>query len=141
MADIKHRLQILAPRRTVFEAVSTVDGFKNWWTDGTSGETSIGGLIVFRFRDDVAKFKVIRKEIHQFIELAYRGKNEDEWFNTKISIRLNSINHNTVVDFQHNDYRIANDFYAMCNYTWGQYLKSLKDFCESGSGQPFLNNK
>ena len=137
MADIKHRLTILAPRRTVFEAVSTVDGFKHWWTDSVDGETSIGGLITFTFYKDVAKFKVIRKEIHQFIELAYHGKKDDEWFNTKLLFRLNVKDHDTIVDFQHNDFRLSNDFYAMCNYQWGQYLGSLKDYCEKGEGRPF----
>ena len=139
MANIKHRFTILAPRRAVFEAVSTVEGFRKWWTDRTTGETRIGGLITFSFNKDVARFKVIRKEIHQFIELAYHGKKDDEWFNTKILIRLNVKDHDTIVDFQHNDYRLENDFYAMCNYTWGRYLKSLKDYCETGEGQPFVS--
>jgi hypothetical protein len=29
------------------------------------------------------------------------------------------------------------DFYANCNFHWGFYLQSLKDFCESGKGKPF----
>ncbi len=139
MADIKHNLLIDAPRRKVFEAVSTVDGFRSWWTTGTSGDTNISGMLTFRFADDVAKFKVIRKQIHQLIELAYHGKQKDEWFNTKILIRLEAAEGKTQVDFQHIDYPYDNAFYAQCNYHWGQYLRSLKAFCEKGNGAPYLH--
>ena len=35
------------------------------------------------------------------------------------------------------------EFYAHCNFQWGKYLVSLKEYCETGKGFPFnpINEK
>ena len=138
-ANIRHMLFIDAPRRKVFEAVSTVEGFKKWWTVKTMGEEKIGGILTFGFTPGVnAKFKVSRKKIHELIELVYHGRKEDDWFNTKIIIRLTTENAKTKVDFNHNGYSNADEFYGQCNFSWAKYLQSLKSFCETGEGKPFV---
>lgn len=137
MADIKHVFYIKASFSNIFEAVSTIKGLKNWWTEDTTGDDHVGGIIRFGFTPGVqADFKVAYKDSNM-IEFVYHGHKEDEWFNTKIIIRLAKTSEHVKVDFQHIDFAVANDFYGQCNFTWGRYLQSLKDFCEKGKGAPF----
>jgi hypothetical protein len=39
--------------------------------------------------------------------------------------------------FTHADWAAQTLFYASCNFNWGLYMKSLKDYCESGKGKPW----
>ena len=43
----------------------------------------------------------------------------------------------TLVTLVHDDWRAYTPMFAECNYTWGLFLKSLKLFCETGTGRPW----
>ena len=48
MADIIHKIRIEAPIEKVFEAFTTIDGLKGWWTKWTSfekGEGEVGSVL------------------------------------------------------------------------------------------------
>ena len=49
MYSIKHLFHINASKEKVFEAISIIDGLSNWWTTKSTGETSPGGALQFRF--------------------------------------------------------------------------------------------
>ena len=48
MSSIKHLFHINTPRNKVYKAITTVDGLSNWWTNQTSGESKLSGLLEFR---------------------------------------------------------------------------------------------
>lgn len=43
----------------------------------------------------------------------------------------------TLLIFHHDNWREDTDMFAECSYTWGQFLRSLKLFCETGKGRPY----
>jgi hypothetical protein len=45
----------------------------------------------------------------------------------------------TLLIFRHDDWKEYTPMFAECNYTWGQFLRSLKLFCETGKGRPWPN--
>ena len=45
----------------------------------------------------------------------------------------------TLLILQHDDWKEYSPMYAECNYTWGQFMRSLKLFCETGKGSPWPN--
>ena len=47
--SIKHLFHINASKQKVFEAISTITGLSNWWTNQTTGNATVGGTIQFRF--------------------------------------------------------------------------------------------
>ena len=55
MADIIHRIGIKAVPATVYDAVSTVEGVAGWWTQETTGESKVGGVITVRFSEHGAE--------------------------------------------------------------------------------------
>ncbi len=50
MADIIHRIGIRSTADKVYNALSTIKGLSNWWTEEVEGEEQIGRKIKFRFR-------------------------------------------------------------------------------------------
>src|SRR5579871_1860952 len=49
MADIRHRVGVVAPEADVFNAVATRDGLAQWWTRDVRGEAGQGGRLAFYF--------------------------------------------------------------------------------------------
>ena len=43
MADIRHRVDIAAPRERVYQALATREGLSGWWTRDVWGEAEPGG--------------------------------------------------------------------------------------------------
>lgn len=55
-------------------------------------------------------------------------KGPQEWIDTKISFSIaEDRDKHTQIIFEHDGWKDASDFYGMCNYHWGLYLKSLKN--------------
>ena len=49
MPDILHRVGVGVSAERVFEALTTVDGLRGWWTAETTGNPAAGGTIDFGF--------------------------------------------------------------------------------------------
>lgn len=140
MAAIKHLFHINASKETVFKAISTIDGLRQWWTINTNGNDNIDGIIKFRFINNIGMdLKVITIKYPEF----YQWKCTDahpEWIDTIITFKLSENNGKTLVDFEHNSWADQTEYYAHCNFSWGRYLISLRDYCEQGKGNPYSNN-
>ncbi len=49
MVDILHRIGATASQEDVYAALTTIDGLAGWWTEDTTGDDAVGGVIRFRF--------------------------------------------------------------------------------------------
>ncbi len=134
--SIEHLLNIDAEPTEVYHAVSTEDGYKKWWTTECYGDFTTGGEVHFDIGERYKNtFKV------KYLDPGHRVvmqcmESVPEWKDTSIDIRISRSESGTTVRFTHSGYAESNDFYAHCNYSWGYYLKSLKDLLEKGQGTP-----
>lgn len=87
MASIKHLFHIAAPRAEVFNAVSTIDGLKKWWTVQTSGNDQPGGTIAFRFGEAGMDFKVTALRENESVNWECVA-GFDDWLGTTITFQL-----------------------------------------------------
>jgi uncharacterized protein YndB with AHSA1/START domain len=130
MPNILHRVGIAAEPARVFEALSTVEGIKNWWSSETQGDASEGGA--FQFRKN--RLEVVRAD-PSLVVWRYSGPAED-WVGTEIRFRLEWRDGQTFVLFSHEGWREPNEFMHHCSTKWATFLLSLKDLVESGKGRP-----
>jgi uncharacterized protein YndB with AHSA1/START domain len=137
MANIFHHFVVKSPVTKVYEAISQLDGLKSWWTVDTTGDPQKDGQIRFGFGGEMYnKMRVTAAEKNKLISWKCIEGPED-WVGTNLSFTLSEDkDKNTIVKFQHNDWKEANDFYGSCNYHWGLFMKSLKSLCETGKGTP-----
>jgi uncharacterized protein YndB with AHSA1/START domain len=49
MPEIMHLLKIRAAQDTIYQAVSTADGIRNWWTRDVALDSRLGGTGEFGF--------------------------------------------------------------------------------------------
>jgi uncharacterized protein YndB with AHSA1/START domain len=130
MPDILHRVGIAAEPMRVFEALTSVEGIRQWWAEDTHGEAAEGGA--FQFRRN--RFEVVHAD-PSLVVWRYSGPAED-WVGTEIRFRLEWRDGQTYVLFKHADWRDAVEFMHHCSTKWATFLLSLKDYVELGEGRP-----
>jgi hypothetical protein len=139
MPDIRHRVGISAPLKSVYAAVATMEGLSEWWTrDGVRGDSSEGSKLQFFFGqpEPAAVMEVARLDPHGHVNWnCIEGA--DEWVGTKLAFDLTEKENETVVLFTHADWRSPSEFMAHCSARWAYFLLSLKSYLETGKGTPF----
>jgi uncharacterized protein YndB with AHSA1/START domain len=137
MFVIKHLFHINASKEKVFEAVTTIGGLSNWWTNKVSGDNAVGGIIEFRFGDFGGPgMKVKEIKSNELVTWECVGGPE-EWLEHIFSFYLDSNENKTRVRFEQSGWKESGDFYASCNFSWGRYMESLRQFCQTGKGEAF----
>jgi uncharacterized protein YndB with AHSA1/START domain len=136
MSDIKLLVHIQAPREKVYDALTTIRGLSHWWTTQTTGECKPGGVIQFRFGTVGNDMKVISAKKGEWLQWECIAGPED-WLGTRVTFQLNDSEGRTRVRFEHGGWKHANDFFAGCGFTWGRYLESLRQYCQTGKGEAF----
>src|SRR6478672_3541265 len=136
MVDILHRVGIesTAPDE-VYAALTTIDGLSGWWTEDTEGETSVGGILRFRF--DVGGFDMKVLELVPDKRVLWEVTDgPEEWIGTTVSWDLEQEGEYTVVLFAHEGWREPVEFMHHCSTKWAIFLMSLKSLVETGKGAP-----
>ena len=140
MPSIKHLFHINAPIEKVFKALSDVNDLSEWYTSIVNGEVKLNSVITFEFVNLASfKFKIVK-----FIE----GKSihmeciESPWDNvghvSKYDLDRNE--DKTRVRYTYEGFSEMDDSYAGMNFSSGKYLESLRQFCQTGTGEAFGSN-
>ena len=136
MASIKHLFHIHASKEKVFEAISTIEGLKNWWTVQTAGSPEVVGIIEFRFGEFENDMKVLELKPNESLTWECVASALD-WVGTKFTFHLDTNDGKTRVRFEQSGWKETGDFFAACCFSWGRYMESLRQFCQTGKGEAF----
>ena len=134
--SIKHLFHINSPKEKVYEAISGIHGLSNWWTTQVTGESIPGGILQFRFGEYSTDMKVISLRPNENVTWECVG-GSPEWIGSKITFNMDSNDGKTRVRFEQAGWKEAGDFYAACCFSWGRYMESLRQFCQTGKGEAF----
>ena len=137
MAEINHLFHISAPRKKVYEAISSIKGLSGWWTADTRGNSEPGGVLEFRFGEHFLNRMKVRELIEDKSVTWDCVESAPDWVGTKLTFHLDDNDGKTRVKFSHGNWKESNDFMAQCNFSWGRYMESLRNLCEKGKGSPF----
>ncbi len=135
--SIKHLFHIDASKEKVFEAISTIEGLSQWWTIQTKGSAAIGDTIQFDFGAIKGPvMKVIEQQTNEKIVWECVSS-EHGWLGHNFIFLLETYEGKTRVRFSHNEWEEQEDFFAICNFSWGRYMESLRQYCQTGKGEAF----
>jgi hypothetical protein len=119
----------------VYAALSTVEGLAGWWTDDTQGESSVDGVLQFRFPP--GGFDMLVTNSDPATHVAWQVVDgPEEWIGTTIDWDLRQDGDFTTVLFKHEGWREPVEFMHHCSTKWAVYLLSLKSLVETGKGAP-----
>lgn len=159
MPSIRHEVLIGATAEKIYAAITRQEGLSAWWTPDTQAKAERGSVSRFAFGPDYFKeMKVTALEPFEQVKwTCITGAGE--WVGTTISFQLHAgdrdslfISHPEAIDqirqtrngdagtlliLHHEGWKEYTSMFAECNYTWGQFLRSLKLLCETGTGRPW----
>jgi uncharacterized protein YndB with AHSA1/START domain len=139
MADILQRVGIKAPVDDVYKAVATREGLAGWWAKDTQGDSTVGGVLQFRFVAGGFDMKVLELQPSSRV-LWEVVDGPAEWVGTKVAWDLRQEGDYSVVMFKHQDWREPVEFMHHCSTKWAIFLMSLKALVETGTGAPDPND-
>ena len=139
MPDILHRVGIRSSLDDVFTALSTREGLAAWWTNNTHGESSVGGVLQFRFDAGGFDMKVLelqpaRRVLWQVID------GPPEWIGTRVRWDLKQEDKYSIILFTHEGWKEPVEFMHHCSTKRAVFLMSLKSLLETGNGSPEPND-
>lgn len=136
VAAIKHYVAIKAPIQTLYGAITQQKGLSEWWTRDTVAEPCEGTVAEFTFDDKYHnKMHIARLTPYSLVHWECIA-GDKEWVGTHITFALEEQDSATILRFAHHEWKAETDFFAGCNYHWGFYMHSLKEYCETGKGIP-----
>jgi uncharacterized protein YndB with AHSA1/START domain len=158
MPNIHHELLIAAPAEKIYHTITTREGLSAWWTPDAKAEPELDNIARFPFGSYYFKeMKIIDLQPFKQVKwICLTGV--DEWIGTTISFELEpgdkgtllkshpelqgqleqqTGDNGTLLIFHHDEWKKYTPMFAECNYTWGQFLRSLKLLCETGKGRPY----
>ncbi len=137
MKNIIHVVPIKSKPETVFEALTTLQGLRGWWTTKVAGEAVREGRITFTFTDNFNPVMKILKMKNEQVEWRCISGARD-WIDAIIKFQITRVDEGIKLKFQQSYTRLLDDdTYGIYNHNWGYYLDSLRRYCEEGSGYPY----
>jgi uncharacterized protein YndB with AHSA1/START domain len=160
MPNIRHELLIGATAEKIYSAITSQEGLSAWWTPGTKAKPELNSIARFAFGPEYFKeMKITEIKPSRRVQwICITGA--EEWIGTTLSFELQPDGKETLLNshpelkdamqqvqndkptlliFHHDDWKEYTPMFAECNYTWGQFLRSLKLLCETGKGTPWPN--
>jgi len=139
MPDILHLVTIHAAPERVYQALTTAEGLRNWWTRDAELEAKIGGMGLVKFYGGQGVTKLRVDDLTPPLRVGWTiiaANAPGGWDGTTISFDLRPAGDDTVVALAHRGFAQANDGYALVTTGWAYYLVSLKQYLEMGQGWP-----
>jgi uncharacterized protein YndB with AHSA1/START domain len=150
MVDIIHRVGIKSSVAQAYEAITSLKGLANWWTEGVTGSSKPdgdgkAGKIEFTFRTKagelLGKFVMEVQELKPNEYVRWRClEGPAEWIGTEIDFRLSQQGEQTIIIFGHRNWQEAVEFMSHCSMKWATFLLSLREYVETGKGKPSPND-
>lgn len=135
MPEIMHTLKVNAEPERIYQAITTAEGIRNWWTRDAVLDPKVGGTGEFGFygRRFVAKVEIdqLRPPMH----VTWRITNP-AWPGDTIEFDVSREDDHARLSFAHRGFGLADQRYASATTRWGFYLLSLKRYLETGAGTP-----
>ena len=137
MPSVRQQINIDAPPRTVWKAITTAAGVTSWWVDEARIDDRKGGLIVLTAEGDDGPVEE-RGMFHEFrptrkVEIVWDSNSPAPTKGTRIEFIVAKDGEETRVIVVHSGGGILDDeeAYAELDKSWRQALKSLRSSLES----------
>ena len=139
--DLIHRICIAAPPEQIFQALTTTEGIKSWWTTNVVMDARVGGKAVFTFENHTATFQMRIEQLDRpsLVRWQCEGGSSPDWIDTTQEFQLEpQPDGEVLLKFCHGGWKSGGDHCYFCNTTWGHLLVALKEFVETDKKNPYF---
>ncbi len=143
--DNKDFTSTISVEKSPEAAFNAIKNFRGWWSEDIEGATDQTGEIFFYHYKDVhlCKMKLIeevagKKLVYEVVDNQFSfTKDKTEWIGTQLIFDITGDDKQATVKFTHKGLVPEYECYNVCNDAWTGFIqKSLKDFINTGKGQP-----
>jgi uncharacterized protein YndB with AHSA1/START domain len=140
MAKTSHRINISAPKSRVFNALTTKNGLRGWYTPNIEGDVAQGETVVFKFSDE-DPFHWHFVELESPTHVRWRCiQGPGNASGTEVIFRLSDHKDGrTTVECDHDGFEESDKALRACNTLWGILMDRLRKFSETDRPQPAHN--
>ncbi len=137
--DIKHTIHINADAMNIYDAIATQRGVEGWWAKDCTISEEKGETSEIRFLHNgqtfTMNFRIDTLDPSRKVVWACTGNSNSNWIGTTITYEIMSHGANCTLTFKHTGFpeTYKNQMEAE---RWTQFLESLKQYCETGTGTP-----
>jgi uncharacterized protein YndB with AHSA1/START domain len=136
-----HRIFIHAPIARIYQAITTEEGIRGWWTTGVVMAGEVGGPAIFSFEGGTRHFRMIIERLEPFSLVQWRceGGSAPEWLGTTLRFSLQSRPETKVLlDFRLTGWRGTSAEFAIFKTDWEHWLVLLKRYAAQDEKAPSL---
>ncbi len=132
MADMQHEISIAASPEKVYQAITTPEGLRGWWTADSAADARVGSVAEFGFYNRATVFRMRIEELTPGKRVVWSCLgNDDQWKGTRLTWDIvPDKDGETTLHFVHGGWRATTGYFASCNSTWGALMYRLKDYVE-----------
>lgn len=142
MNKTTHKITVDASNKEVFQAITTAEGLKGWFTKEVTGDPGKdNGEFTLSFSRHEGPFSWKVASMKPDSEVRWEcttgpGRSKG----TKASFRLSQKGEGkTVVDFEHDGFEDTDEKIQTCNTLWGGLMTHLKSYTEKHQPEPAFN--
>ncbi|MGG1674880.1 SRPBCC domain-containing protein [Neobacillus sp. NRS-1170] len=147
--DYQTKLSLPVSVEKLYDAVSSEEGVRHWWTEFANVGNEIGSMAEFRFprAGFYVKAEITALKPNQLVEWkvvdsmhpeASGFSNLRDWEGTTILFEMDKVSdEESVLNFTHIGLSEELECYQACERGWNSYLASLKNLLVMGEGNPY----
>ncbi|HEY9048180.1 MAG TPA: hypothetical protein VIN08_19875 [Ohtaekwangia sp.] len=138
MPEIRHQLGILDPTQSkIYSSLTACMPLTKWLTPGVTGHPNLNTSFQLSFGAPPLTLQVTKVQSGWIQWHCTAG--DAEWINTTIDFTFDTTGYTTVLNFVHSNWQEGSFTLPEWSFNWALYLRSLKKYCENGTGYPYPN--
>ena len=148
MSHYIRKFTINADAHALYQAITTNEGCKAWWTLQSEVGDTVGSQATFRFGKTHWTFEIKELErdhkvmwhcTDQFVDASF--SKTDEWVGTTVVFNISNLGNGVLLHFEHIGLDNQLECWEVCQRGWDFFLgTSLKAYLENGKGMPHETN-
>lgn len=137
MSEIKHDISINTPRETIYQALTTAQGLKSWFTAQVKGSGEVGTDWELSFTNQpYFCWRILAAESPQHVAWkCLEGPGNSP--GTEVEFNLKSVSKDqTTLTISHRGWTKDDPKFAKCVEIWRTLMDHLRRSCEAGIKEP-----
>jgi len=136
LMNIIIQLNIATTPEKLFQAITTEAGLAGWITPKAKAQATVGSMTELTFDSgNTLGFRIETLERPGRVIWA-PAQAPAEWLESRLTFAISSAGSASTLIFSHSGLPEGYPAYGFFTYCWGQYIRSLKLFLETGIGEP-----
>lgn len=137
MAKVTHRVGIVGDINQIYRAMHEPQGLCGWWAESADGNPVVTGIIHLHFPGVATLSFRLTELIENSLIRLHCVSGPGPWQDCRLEFSFQQDKEGVWVTLRHENESAAEEDFLYFTTKWTVYLLSLRDWIETGTGNPF----